>query len=101
MTTPTTLNILQEHLEPIVELPRADLFHLLFRHCERHERRDSVDGVEIDLLKPLLIPSRDIPSPTTRVSPFGRLKNRQLDYLTGYRIHDLLISGRRNTVRPH
>ena len=75
--------------------------HLPGRHSERHERRNTFHGVEINLLQTLLIPTRNVHRPPFSRRTLRRLKRRQLDDFAGFWIHHRLIPRSTHTVRSN
>ena len=94
-------HILKPTLQPAVKIRRRNFTHLTRRHRQRHERRNAVDGIEIDLLKPLLVPTCNVYRPPFCSGSFRRLEVRQFDYFARLRIDNLLEFTRAHTVRTY
>ena len=96
-----TFHELKPTLQPPVKIRRRHLTHLLGGHRQRNEGRDSVDGVEINLLEPLFIATCHVRSPTFGSRSFRRLERRQLHDFAGFWIHHRLIPRSTHTVRSN
>ena len=89
---------LEPTFEPAVEHRRRHVTHLLGGHRQRHERRKAFNSFEIDLLKTLFVPSRNIRRPTFSCRPLRLIECRQLHDFAGIGIYDRLIPCRAHTV---